>query len=101
MKTLKATAFAVLVMASSVGCGKLEFTQNPLEDIPIVVQKAKVEGLEIVSGANVGQTTVLSGYKVDASVGAIRNQVNNVTPNGYTIYHGVKGAIYSDESTQQ
>jgi len=99
MTTVKATAFAVLVLFGSVGCGKLEFSQNPLENIPIPkILKPTAQGVEIVSGATVGQRTVLNGYYVDASVGAIRDKLETTTPNGYTIYHGVKGSIVSDET---
>ncbi|MES2964806.1 MAG: hypothetical protein V4760_13020 [Bdellovibrionota bacterium] len=102
MNKFNATAFAMLVMFSSVGCGKLEFTQNPLEEIKIPkILKPTAQGVEIVSGASIGQRTVLNGYQVDASVGAMRDKLETVTPNGYTIYHGVKGSIVSDETTSQ
>lgn len=99
---IKATAFAMLLMFGSVGCGKLEFTQNPLEDIKIPkILKPSAQGVEIVSGAAVGQRTVLNGYYVDTSVGAMRDKLESTTPNGYTIYHGVKGSIVSDETASQ
>lgn len=97
----KVVALALLVMLTSVGCGKLEFTQNPIElDPGLIVKKPTAHGVEIVSGATIGKTTVLNGYRVDASVGAIRNKLDNVTPNGYTVYHGVKGSIFSDDTSQ-
>lgn len=100
MNAIKATTFAMLLMFGSVGCGKLEFTQNPLVTPPII-QKPAAQGVEIVSGAAVGQRTVLNGYYVDTSVGAMRDKLESTTPNGYTIYHGVKGSIVSDSTATQ
>lgn len=102
MTQFKATAIAAFLMFAASGCGKLEFTQNPLENIvPPIILKPEAQGVEIVSGASVGKRTVLNGYYVDASVGAIRDKLETVTPNGYTVYHGVKGSIVSDQTSSQ
>ena len=94
---------ALLIVAAMqlVACGKLEYSENPLTSlIPIKILKPESQGVEIVSGAAVGQRTVLNGYYVDAAVGAMRDQLETHTPNGYTVYNGVKGSIVSDETTQ-
>ena len=78
------------------GCGKLDFSQGLLVPLnPIIM--SKVTGVEVVSGSAVGQKTVINGYTVDASVGAIQDKIVTRTPNGYSIYNGVKGAIVSGQ----
>ena len=88
--------FACLASLALTGCGKLDFSQGLLVPLnPIVMSKA--QGVEVVSASSVGQHTVLNNYIVDASVGAIQDKLSTRTPNGYSVYHGVKGSIVSDQ----
>jgi major membrane immunogen (membrane-anchored lipoprotein) len=85
-------AVAALMLA---GCGKLDFSQTLLHPvIPSLFSTA--QGVEVVSGASTGQKTLVNGYTVDASVGAIRDKLESTTPNGYTVFNGVKGSIVSE-----
>lgn len=77
------------------GCGRLDFSESILH--PLIPRFSKAQGVEVVSGASTGQRTLLNGYTVDASVGAIRDKLESTTPNGYTVYNGVKGAIVSEQ----
>lgn len=89
-----AAAFALAVAMS--GCGRIDFSLTDLRPKLPVVSKATATGVEVVSGSSVGQKTLLNQYTVDASVGAVRDKLVTVTPNGYKIYHGVKGATVSE-----
>lgn len=94
-------AFAgIAAIALATGCGKIDYSSNVLDStkIPQII-KPTSQGVEIVSGAAVGQRTVLNGYYVDASVGAVFDKLETKTQNGYTVFHGVRGAIVSDGST--
>ena len=98
-KSFKQTAPKVIVFCLAVlslsGCGKLDFTQELLHPLnPISV--ATAQGVEVVSGASTGKKTLVNGYTVDASVGAVRDKLESTTPNGYKVYNGVNGAIVSD-----
>lgn len=96
----KLSAYAILALTLS-ACGKMEFNQSALTDlIPIPIFKPAAQGVEAVSGSTMGKRTVLNGYYIDASVGAPRDQLDAQTPNGYKVFHGVKGAIVSDSTTQ-
>lgn len=101
MKLAKRNTFELALVAGFaslmlVGCGRLDFSQTLLHPLqPIGLSTA--QGVEVVSGASTGQKTLLNGYTVDASVGAIRDKLESTTPNGYTVYNGVKGAIVSDQ----
>jgi len=100
MQQGKRNAFKLALMAgfaslTMVGCGRLDFSQTLLH--PLVPSISTAQGVEVVSGASTGQKTLLNGYTVDASVGAIRDKLESTTPNGYTVYNGVKGAIVSDQ----
>jgi hypothetical protein len=89
--------FALITLAALMlaGCGRLDFN---LTDIAHPIRNLSTEqGVEVVSGASTGQKTLLNGYTVDASVGAIRDKLESTTPNGYTVFNGVKGAIVSDQ----
>jgi hypothetical protein len=79
------------------GCGKLDFSQTLLHPLIPISSFSAAQGVEVVSGASTGQKTLLNGYTVDASVGAVRDKLQSTTPNGYTVYNGVKGAIVSDQ----
>lgn len=94
-KTLIAAASLAFSLLSQ-GCGKLDFTQTLLRPL-VPIQMSSAQGVEVVSGSSVGQHTLLNNYTVDASVGAIQDKLESRTPGGYTVYHGVKGAIVSDQ----
>lgn len=86
-------SFATLALS---GCGNLDFSETLLRPLnPVVMSKA--QGVEVVSGSAIGQKTVINGYTVDASVGAIQDKLVSKTPNGYRVYNGVRGAIVSDQ----
>lgn len=89
-------AFAIAMMMT--GCGRIDFSLTDLRPKLPIISKPTAQGVEVVSGSSVGQKTLLNQYTVDASVGAVRDKLETVTPNGYKIYHGVKGAIVSDEN---
>jgi hypothetical protein len=91
----KQFAFMALAALMMAGCGKLDFSQTILH--PLIPNISTAQGVEVVSGASTGQKTLLNGYTVDASVGAIRDKLESTTPNGYTVYNGVKGAIVSEK----
>jgi hypothetical protein len=94
-----AVRLAMIAGASSLlllGCGRLDFTQSLLHPLQ-PIRFSKAQGVEVVSGASTGEHTLLNGYTVDASVGAIRDKLEATTPNGYTVYNGVKGAIVSEQ----
>ncbi|HVK60790.1 MAG TPA: hypothetical protein VM432_04530 [Bdellovibrionales bacterium] len=95
-QTISKLTLIVLTLALT-ACGKMEFNQSPLEQIiknPPFFKST--QGVEVVSGSTMSKRTVLNGYYVDASVGAPRDQLDSRTPNGYQVFHGVKGAIVSD-----
>ncbi|MES2857484.1 MAG: hypothetical protein V4692_16555 [Bdellovibrionota bacterium] len=93
----KLSVLMMMALALS-ACGKMEFNQSALTDlIPIPIFKPAASGVEAVSGSTMGKRTVLNQYYVDASVGAPRDQLDAVTPNGYKVFHGVKGAIVSED----
>jgi len=79
------------------GCGRIDFSLTDMRPKLPIFGKPTAQGVEVVSGSSVGELTLLNQYKVDASVGAVRDKLETRTPNGYTVYHGVKGAIVSDE----
>lgn len=93
LKVVGAMALALF----ATGCGRIDFSLTDLRPKLPIISKATAQGVEVVSGSSVGQKTLLNQYTVDASVGAVRDKLETVTPNGYKIYHGVKGAIVSDE----
>jgi hypothetical protein len=100
VSTISKLAVLMLLALTVSACGKMDFTQNPLTNlIPPGIFKPSAVGVEAVSGSSMGKRTVLNGYYVDASVGAPRDQLDSKTPNGYMVYHGVKGAIVSDATT--
>lgn len=97
MKTSKNMVFVVFVAFALSGCGRLDFTQSLLRpDAPLQIA-SKAQGIEVVSASAVGQHTVVNGYTVDTSVGAIQDRLVSKTPNGYVVYHGVKGEIVSEQ----
>jgi hypothetical protein len=75
------------------GCGKLDFTQSLLHPLTPTNSLSTAQGVEVVSGASTGEKTLVNGYTVDASVGAIHDKIESTTPNGYKVYNGVKGSI--------
>ena len=89
------SALTFSFMAS--GCGRIDFSLTDMRPKLPIFGKPTAQGVEVVSGSSVGELTLLNQYKVDASVGAVRDKLETRTPNGYTVYHGVKGAIVSDE----
>ncbi len=91
----KQVALMTLAAFMLAGCGRLDFSQTILH--PLIPNISTAQGVEVVSGASTGQKTVINGYTVDASVGAIRDKLESTTPNGYTVFNGVKGAIVSDQ----
>jgi hypothetical protein len=94
--TFKASTLVLFAFLVS-GCGRIDFSLTDLRP-KLPISKPSAQGVEVVSGSSVGKKTLLNGYTVDASVGAVRDKLETRTPNGYTIYHGVKGAIVSDEA---
>lgn len=98
-KPLKQVAPKLIVFCLGVlsltGCGKLDFSQDLLHPLN-PIKLATAQGVEVVSGASTGKKTLVNGYTVDASVGAVRDKLESTTPNGYKIYNGVNGAIVSD-----
>ena len=78
------------------GCGKLDFSETVLHPVTSLLSTA--QGVEVVSGASTGTKTLINGYTVDASVGSVRDKLETTTPNGYTVYNGVKGSIVSQPS---
>lgn len=94
-KLSKTVMFIAMATAFS-GCGKMDFTLTSLLPKNPILSKPAAQGVEVVSGASTAQHS-LNGYIVDASVGTVRDQIQTSTPNGYTVYHGVKGAIVSDD----
>ena len=101
MRLVMCLKYSVCLLATLqlMGCGKLEFSENPLQDLVPKILKPSAQGLEVVSGAAVGQKTVVNGYIINASVGAIRDQLESHTTNGYVIFHGVEGSIQSETIT--
>ena len=97
-KAFELALIAGIASLMLVGCGRLDFTQSLLHPLTPINSLSTAQGVEVVSGASTGQKTVVNGYTVDASVGAIRDKLESTTPNGYTVYNGVKGAIVSDQS---
>ena len=89
--------FALMALTALMlsGCGKLDFSITDLN--PLARLFSSAQGVEVVSGSSTGQKTLLNGYTVDASVGAIRDKLESTTPNGYTVYNGVKGSIVSEK----
>lgn len=100
MKTIKVTALLVFMMATT-ACGRLDLSLNQPVISPDLISKPSTQGVEVVSGSSMGKRTVINGYYVDASVGATRDKLEQRSPSGYTIYHGVKGAIVSDSTSAQ
>lgn len=90
-------SMAIALAVFTAGCGRIDFSLTDLRPRAPIISKATTQGVEVVSGSSVGQKTLLNQYTVDASVGAVRDKLETVTPNGYKIYHGVKGAIVSDD----
>lgn len=90
-------AVASVLMA---GCGRLDFSQTLLHPLTPVTSLSTATGVEVVSGSSTGEKTLLNGYTVDASVGAVRDKLESTTPNGYKVYNGVQGSIVSGESAQ-
>lgn len=89
-------ALSILVAVTFAGCGRLDFTKSLLNATG-VSQASTAQGIEVVSGASTGQLTLINGYLVNASVGAVRDKLQSTTVNGYTVYDGVRGAIISDQ----
>jgi hypothetical protein len=95
----KLSVLTIMMFALS-ACGKMDFSQTDLTSlIPKNIFKPAAQGVESISGSTMGKRTQVNGYYIDASVGAPRDQLDARTPNGYMVFHGVKGAIVSDGST--
>ena len=97
MNTSTRIAYVLFAAFALSGCGKLDFSNGLINPISPIKIMSKAQGVEVVSGSSTGQHTVLNNYTVDASVGAIQDRLVSKTPNGYSVYHGVKGSIVSDQ----
>ncbi len=102
-KSSKQQLFDLALIASLptlflMGCGRLDFTQSLLHPLTPINSLSTAQGVEVVSGASTGQKTLVNGYTVDVSVGTVLDKIESTTPNGYTVYNGVKGAIVSDQA---
>lgn len=76
------------------GCGRLDFTQTLLHPLT-PIQLSTAQGVEVVSSSTTGTRTLINGYTVDASVGALSDKLTATTPNGYKLYNGIKGDVVS------